>query len=109
MDEIKTTWNKTGVSLLSDGWSDMRNRSLVHFLVNNQHGTIFLKTIDASDCVKDAQKLFELLAEVVEEIGQDIVVQVIPDNTSSYKATGRLLMKKRKSLYWTPCAAHCIH
>ncbi|XP_062103352.1 uncharacterized protein LOC133814403 [Humulus lupulus] len=61
-----------------------------------------------SDCVKDAQKLFELLDGVVEEIGEDIVIQVITDNASAYKVAGRLLMEKRKSLYWTSCAAHCI-
>ncbi|XP_062082381.1 uncharacterized protein LOC133788794 [Humulus lupulus] len=108
VNEIKATWKRTGVSLLSDGWSDMRNRSLINFLVNNPYGTVFLKTIDASDCVKDAQKLFELLDDVVEEIGEDIVIQVVTDNASAYKAAGRLLMEKRKSLYWTPCAAHCI-
>ncbi|XP_057808409.1 uncharacterized protein LOC131022882 [Salvia miltiorrhiza] len=108
VDEIKATWKHTGVSLLSDGWSDMRNRSLINFLVNNQYGTMFLKTVDASDVVKNAQKLFELLDEVVEEIGEDHVVQVITDNVVAYKAAGRLLMEKRTSLYWTPCAAHCI-
>ncbi|XP_062104413.1 uncharacterized protein LOC133815612 [Humulus lupulus] len=108
VNEIKATWKRTGVSLLLDGWSDMRNRSLINFLVNNPYGTVFLKTIDASDCVKDAQKLFELLDDVVKEIGEDIVIQVITDNASAYKAAGRLLMEKRKSLYWTPCAAHCI-
>ncbi|XP_052621725.1 uncharacterized protein LOC111887896 [Lactuca sativa] len=108
VDDIKATWKTTGVSLLSDGWSDMRNRSLINFLVNNQYGTVFLRTIDASDCIKNAQKIFELLDEVVEEIGEDIVVQVVTDNASAYKAAGALLMEKRKNLYWTPCAAHCI-
>lgn len=74
VNEIKATWKQTGVSLLSDGWSDMRNRSLINFLVNNPHGTVFLKTVDASDCVKDAQKLFELLDGVIEEIGEDNVI-----------------------------------
>ncbi|KAK9053403.1 hypothetical protein SSX86_030037 [Deinandra increscens subsp. villosa] len=108
VEDIKETWKTTGVSLLSDGWSDMRNRSLINFLVNNEYGTVFLKTVDASDCIKDAQKIFELLDGVVEEIGEDIVVQVVTDNASNYKAAGSLLMEKRKGLYWTPCAAHCI-
>ncbi|KAL4572855.1 hypothetical protein LXL04_019643 [Taraxacum kok-saghyz] len=82
---IRETWKTTGVSILSDGW-----------------------TIDASDCIKNAQKLFEMLDAVVEEIGEEIVIQVVTDNASAYKAAGRLLMDKRKSLYWTPCAAHCI-
>ncbi|XP_057791246.1 uncharacterized protein LOC131008377 [Salvia miltiorrhiza] len=107
-DEIKATWKHTGVSLLSDGWSDMRNRSLINFLVNNQYGTVYLKTVDESDVVKNAQKLFELLDEVVEEIEEGHVVQVITDNAVAYKAVGRLLMEKRTSLYWTSYAAHCI-
>ena len=108
VNDIKVTWKETGISLLSDGWSDMRNRSLINFLVNNRHGTIFLKTIDVSDCVKNAPKLFELLDQVIEEIGENIVVQVVTDNASAYKAAGNMLMEKRKKLYWTPCAADCI-
>ncbi|KAJ9543497.1 hypothetical protein OSB04_023204 [Centaurea solstitialis] len=70
--------------------------------------TIAFEIIDASDCVKDAKKLFKLLDDVIEEVGEDIVVQVVTDTASAYKAAGTLLMKKRKHLYWTPCAAHCI-
>ncbi|KAH6785783.1 hypothetical protein C2S51_038238 [Perilla frutescens var. frutescens] len=99
---------RTIVSLLSDGWSDMRNKSLINFLINNQYGTIFLKTVDASDYVKDAKKLFKLLDGVIEEVEEDIVVQVVTDNAAIYKVVGHLLMDKMKSLYWTPCAAHCI-
>ncbi|KAH6825307.1 hypothetical protein C2S53_007031 [Perilla frutescens var. hirtella] len=61
-------------------------------------------SIDASDCVKDATKLFELLDGIVEEVREDIVVQVVTDNASAYKAAGRMLMDKRKKLYWTECA-----
>ncbi|XP_057789187.1 uncharacterized protein LOC131006061 [Salvia miltiorrhiza] len=124
VDEIKETWKKTGVSILSDGWSDMRNRSLINFLVNNQYGTIFLRTVDASDCVKDAQKLFELLDDVVrdgnqiidglpslavvEEVGEEHVIQLVIDNAANYKAAGKKLMEKQTQLYWTPCAVHYI-
>lgn len=93
---------------MSDGWSDIRNRSLINFSVNNQYGTVFLNTFDASDCIKNAHKLFELLDAVIEEIGEELVVQVVTDNVSGYKAASALLMEKRKGLYWTPCAAHCI-
>ena len=34
--------------------------------------------------------------------------QVVTDNAANYKAAGEKLMEKRKRLYWTPCAAHCI-
>ncbi|KAI0526896.1 hypothetical protein KFK09_002489 [Dendrobium nobile] len=108
VDDVKKTWIETGVTIMSDGWSDIRHRSIINFLVNNPYGTVFLKSIDASSFVKDAQLLFEMLDEVVEEVGDALVVQVVTDNASAYKAAGRMLMEKRPHLYWTPCAAHCI-
>ncbi|KAL6519452.1 hypothetical protein OROGR_018772 [Orobanche gracilis] len=108
VDEVKKTWSQTGVSILSDGWKDIRGRQLINFIVNNPHGSVFLKSVDASDAVKDAKMLCELLDEVVMEVGEDIVIQVVTDNASNYKAAGDLLMAKRPRLWWTPCAAHCI-
>ncbi|KAI5412253.1 hypothetical protein KIW84_057060 [Lathyrus oleraceus] len=45
---------------------------------------------------------------VVEEVGEDNVVQVVTDNAANYKASSEILMRKRNKLYWTPCAAHCL-
>ncbi|GAA0186303.1 hypothetical protein LIER_33591 [Lithospermum erythrorhizon] len=45
----------------------------------------------------------------IEEIGEKYVIQVVTDNGSAYKKASALLMRKRKNLYWTPCAAHCIN
>ena len=49
-----------------------------------------------------------MLDVVVERIGEENMVQVITDNAANYKAAGHLLKEKRKYLYWTPCATHCI-
>ena len=106
--EVTKTWAQTRVSILLDSWTDIRGRSLINFLVNNPHGTVFLKSVDVSDAIKDAKLLFGLLNEVVEEVGEDIVIQVITNNASNYKLAGKMLMDKRPRLWWTPCAAHCI-
>ena len=45
---------------------------------------------------------------MVEEIGEENVVQGIIDNASNYENAGMRLMEKRRRLWWTPCAAHCI-
>ena len=66
VDEVKKTWSQTGVSIMSDGWKDIRGRQLINFLVNNPHGTVFLKSINASDVVKDYTLLFNLLDSVFE-------------------------------------------
>ncbi|XP_072064179.1 uncharacterized protein [Arachis hypogaea] len=45
---------------------------------------------------------------MVDEVGEKNVIQVVTDNAANYKAAGEMLMKKRKNLFWKPCAAHCI-
>lgn len=69
---------------------------------------MFLKSIDASSHVKDAHLIFTLLAEVVEEVGVNNVVQVIMDNAANYVAAGKLFSLKYPTIFWTPCASHCI-
>ncbi|GJZ27990.1 zf-BED domain-containing protein [Tanacetum coccineum] len=108
LEEYKNEWKKTGCTLMSDGWSDRKNRSICNFLVNNPKGTIFLASIDTSDISKTKEKVFAMLDDFVEKIGEEHVVQVVTDNAANYKAAGEMLMDKRKKIFWTPCAAHCI-
>ena len=49
-----------------------------------------------------------MLDQAVGEIGEQYIVQVVTDNEAALKAVGRKLMEKRKHLYWTSCAAHCM-
>ncbi|KAI8554796.1 hypothetical protein RHMOL_Rhmol05G0124900 [Rhododendron molle] len=46
---LKTTWEERGVSIMCDGWSGPRRRHLVNFLVYSNCGTVFHKSIDATD------------------------------------------------------------
>ncbi|KAA8541295.1 hypothetical protein F0562_025258 [Nyssa sinensis] len=55
------------------------------------------------------KNLSELLDSMVEEIGEDNVVQVVTYSASAYVKAGELLMAKRKNLFWSPCAAHCLN
>ncbi|CAI9278574.1 unnamed protein product [Lactuca saligna] len=33
----------------------------------------------------------------------------LTDNSSNYKAAGKILEEKHPKLFWTPCAAHCVN
>ena len=68
---------------MSDGWTDQKGRTLINFLVSCPQGTMFLRSSDASDQVKDANLLFRLLDDIVEEVGASNVVQIITDNAST--------------------------
>ncbi|KAI0496146.1 hypothetical protein KFK09_022453 [Dendrobium nobile] len=108
IEKIKKTWAQTEATIMSDVWSDIKHRSLINILINNTYGTVFLMSIEASDQVKDVEFTFGLLYSIVDEVGEYLAVQLVIDNASSYKAVGKKFMEKRKHLYWTPCAAHCI-
>ncbi|RVW13610.1 hypothetical protein CK203_088822 [Vitis vinifera] len=108
MKDHMVEWGKNGCSIMSDGWTDRKERTLVNFLVNCSKGTMFMQSIDASSMIKTREKMFELLDKWVEQVGEENVIQVITDNHSSYVMAGRLLELKCPHLYWTPCAAHCL-
>ena len=107
-EDHEKAWKHYGCTLMSDGWSDKRGRHLINFLVNSPEGTYFLESVDASSEVHDANMLANLLEERIQKIGQDKVVQVVTDNGANYKAAGRILIERIPTLYWTPCAAHCL-
>ncbi|KAL5161820.1 hypothetical protein HKD37_07G019042 [Glycine soja] len=108
LQEFRDEWKKTGCSIMSDGWTDKKRRSICNFLVNSPKGTVFLYSLDTSDISKTTDKVLKMLDDVVDFVGEENVVQVITDNAANYKAAEELLMHKRENLYWTSCAAHCI-
>jgi len=87
---------------------DRKSRNLINFLVNSPERTFFYKSIDASESIKSGAFLWEQFDKVLEEIGEELVIQVSTDNHASYVNVGAKLMDTRKCLYWTYCDAHCI-
>ncbi|XP_057842730.2 uncharacterized protein LOC131052148 [Cryptomeria japonica] len=69
---------------------------------------MFIKSIDASAHSKNATYLCEVIEEVIYEVGEENVVQVVTDNAANYVAASKLLMERHPSIFWSPCAAHCI-
>ncbi|KAL6534805.1 hypothetical protein OROGR_013480 [Orobanche gracilis] len=107
-EDHKKAWKTYGCTIISDGWTDQKQRALMNFLVNSPAGTFFIKSVDVSDSIKNGELIFKYLDEVIDEVGEDNVIQIVTDNASNCKNAGRRIMEARKSLWWTPCAAHCI-
>ncbi|WJX46016.1 hypothetical protein P8452_32853 [Trifolium repens] len=95
---------------MCDGWTDGINHShIMNFLVYCERGTVFWKSVDASDVdSRNTDYYFQLLDKVVEEIGEEFIVQVVTDNEAALKSAGHKLMEKRPHLYWSSCATHCL-
>ena len=48
LEPLKKTWKKYGCTILCDGWSNVRKRSVYNVLISSCKGTMFWKAIDAS-------------------------------------------------------------
>ncbi|CAN1276908.1 hypothetical protein LINPERPRIM_LOCUS16160 [Linum perenne] len=88
-----------GCTIMSDGWTDTKRRSICNFLVNSPKGTVFVESLDTSNFSKNASKVFEMLDNVVEKVGEENVIQIVTDNAAAYKAAGTKLMEKRKHVH----------
>ena len=49
LQEYKEEWKKTGCTIMSDGWTDKKRRSICNFLGNSPKGTVFMYSLDTSD------------------------------------------------------------
>ncbi|CAN0920333.1 hypothetical protein LINGRAHAP2_LOCUS31985 [Linum grandiflorum] len=94
---------------MADGWTNKRHRSLINFIVYCPSGTCFVKSVDASGCIKTADNLFKLFASVIDWVGAANVVHVVTDNAANYVAARKLITLHYKNIYWNPCVAHTVN
>ncbi|XP_019433061.1 PREDICTED: uncharacterized protein LOC109339956 [Lupinus angustifolius] len=106
---FRNFWKETGCIIMTDGWQDQRNRQFINFPVYSPKGVTYVRPVDASDVIKDAKTLCNLFIELVEFVGVNNVVHLVTDNAANYKAAGAMLNEKFSSIYWSPCAAHCLN
>ncbi|KAL7180164.1 hypothetical protein ACSBR1_043394 [Camellia fascicularis] len=109
LQPIKDSWKKKGVSICSDGWSDRQKRPLINIMAASVGGAMFVKAIDASGNIKDADYVANIFLSVIEEIGKENIVQIVTDNGSNFKAAGLTIENKYPHIFWTPCVVYSLN
>jgi hypothetical protein len=84
-----------GVSVVSDGWTNIKGQPLLNVLASNSRGSCFLYAEDYSGIEKTGEAITNFLLKAIEEIGPKNVIQVVTDNASNCKAAGREIQKVR--------------
>ncbi|XP_042416522.1 uncharacterized protein LOC122005528 [Zingiber officinale] len=108
LEPTKTAWKQKGVSICSDGWSDVQRRPLINIIAVCESGPMFLKAINCEGQYKDKIFISKLLINVINEVGHQNVVQVVTDNAPVCKA-GLLVEAKYPHIFWTPCVVHTLN
>ncbi|PKI58887.1 hypothetical protein CRG98_020726 [Punica granatum] len=109
VDSYRSIWKEMGCTIMTDGWTDQYKRTLINFLVYCPKGIVFVKSVNPLYASKTEEMLYKLFREVVLFVGQENVAHFVIDNAANYVAAGRLLEQKFKTIFWSPCAAHCIN
>ena len=109
LNPIHHSWRISGVSIISDGWKDQRNRPLINVIAQIPKGAMFLKAVDWEGQQKDAQFIANILIEAIEFVGAKNVVQVITNNAKACKAAGLIVEGKYQHIFWTPYVVHSLN
>ena len=98
----------TGVTLVSDGWTNVQNCPIINFLIVNGDGVMFVDAVDTSGATKDAKYIADTLASQIEALGKECVVQVVTDNASNCVAARKQLSERYPDIVFAACSAHCL-
>ncbi|XP_075493408.1 uncharacterized protein LOC142531209 [Primulina tabacum] len=109
LEPTKAAWKQKGVSICSDGGSDVQRRPLINIMAVCESGPMFLKAINCEGEYKDKSFISKLLIDAINEVGHQNVVQVVTDNAPVCKATGLLVEAKYPHIFWTPCVVHTLN
>jgi len=58
---IHSSWNISGVTIVSNGWTDIRRRPLINIIATSPKGAMFIKAEHCSGEVKDAQFIADVI------------------------------------------------
>ena len=105
---LKAKWPIYGCAIMCDGWSSRTRKPIINFMIYCDRSMIYHSLVDTTNIPKTTNYIFSLIDKVVEEVGEENVVQVVTNNEASFKATDMLLMEKRKHFFWSPFATHYI-
>nr|CAN59935.1 hypothetical protein VITISV_001877 [Vitis vinifera] len=96
---LKAKWPIYGCTIMCDGWSSRTKKPIINFMIYCDRSMIYHSSVDTTNIPKTANDIFSLMDKVIEEVGEENIVQVVTDNEASFKAADMLLMEKsRKSL-----------
>ncbi|KAH7281866.1 hypothetical protein KP509_36G067000 [Ceratopteris richardii] len=113
-ETIKKSWERNGVSLLVDGWSDVQRRS-IHGVVAYSRGEMyFISSHDASDTGKSADVLAAdvLAAEwasAIEIVGPSNVVCIVAYGELANRVAGAIIENLYPHIIVCFCMAHCLN
>eukprot|EP00253_Pinus_taeda_P002041 PITA_02041 len=109
LNRMTSSWTDHGVSIVSNGWTNVKGKPLISVLAVSVSGAIFLSAYDYSDKFKTAINIVEPLLEAIDRFGPYNVIQVITDNAPNCKVAGAIIEDKYPNIFWFGCLVHTLN
>lgn len=98
----------TGSTLVSDGWSNVRNKPLINYILVCTKGEVFLDSTDTSGQDKSSEFIATEIIKQIAAVGPANVIQVVTDSASNCKGSWRFISDSFPHITCGPCTAHCL-
>lgn len=102
--QIETSDN---LSLQCDGWSNIRNESIVNIVVSTPQ-PFFIKSIDTKANAHTSEYIAEIMLESIEQYGSQKFAGVVTDNAKNMRKAGEIVALTHKHIIPYGCIAHTI-
>ena len=86
MESIYSKLPTYGCTIMCDGWSTRTKHPIINFMIYCDRNMMYHSSVDCTNINKNAEYIFSLMDRVVEDIGEEKVLQIVTDNESSMKA-----------------------
>ena len=97
---------QTGAMIISDGWTSVQSRPIINALLTTPAGTMFLKALDTSGNVKDAEFIADFICAIIEARGPKNIVAVCMDGACT--ASFPLIEDKYPHVFCFICPTHAL-
>ena len=91
---VRASWEQNAITLITDGWSDTRSRSIHGITAYSRGQAYFISASDASEIGKTVEALFKEWSNVIKVVGPEKVIQLLTTREPANRTAGRLLEER---------------
>jgi hypothetical protein len=102
-------WGAFGVSIVSDGWTNVRNHHFINVLGVSTSGAVLLAAHDSSSIIASTQNISNQLLKTINDVGPSNVIQVITGNAANCKGVGKIIEWAHPYIFWSRCLVHTLN
>ena len=105
MNDLHTT----GSTIVNDGWSNMKNKPIINYILVCTKGELFLDSTDTSVDEKTSKFFADEIIKQINLLRTSNIIQVITDSAANCKGSWPLNCAEYLHITCGPCTAHCLY